>query len=94
MDWDRRIKHDRGCELAGIEEQIVDLYLVAPTSILSIVEIGILLSLKARKASLLVFKDSSWRLESRAVWIKLGDANTEFFQNFASARRNGNSIWG
>ena len=28
-----------------------------------------------------------------AVWIALGDANTKFFQQYASARRNVNAIW-
>ena len=76
------MNHDRGCELALIEENIVDLFLSTPTGVLSGDEAWLLAKLKA----LLDFDASSWRLKSRAVWITQGDANTKLFQNFASSR--------
>lgn len=37
--------------------------------------------------------EESWRLKSRALWLKAGDNNTRYFQNYANQRRLNNSIW-
>ena len=52
-----------------------------------------LAGLKNHKENILALEVASWRLKSKAVWIVLGDANTKFFQKYASARRNVNAIW-
>ena len=70
--WECRMKHDQGCELALIEEQIVDLFLSAPTGVLSGDEARLLAKLKVHKVALLDFDASSWRLKSRAVWNTQG----------------------
>jgi hypothetical protein len=41
----------------------------------------------------LLAEESKWRLKSRAIWIREGDNNTNFFHKFASYRRIVNSIW-
>ena len=46
-----------------------------------------------QKEKILELEATSWRLKSRAVWISLGDANTIFFSEYASARKNVNAIW-
>eukprot|EP00253_Pinus_taeda_P031661 PITA_31661 len=46
-----------------------------------------------RKKELLHKEDLTWRLKSRALWLKEGDRNTKFFHSFANARRKLNSIW-
>jgi hypothetical protein len=38
-------------------------------------------------------EEELWRIRSRAVWLKCGDKNTNFFHNFASFERNKNHIW-
>jgi hypothetical protein len=38
-------------------------------------------------------EEQEWRQKSRAVWIKDGDNNTQFFHQFTNYRRNHNSIW-
>lgn len=42
---------------------------------------------------LLLKEEASWRLKSRAIWLREGDRNSKFFHNFANARRRKNSIW-
>eukprot|EP00253_Pinus_taeda_P024733 PITA_24733 len=49
--------------------------------------------LEKRKHMLLLREEASWRLKSRALWLREGDRNTKFFHNFANARRRKNSIW-
>jgi hypothetical protein len=51
------------------------------------------LSLEKRKVELLKFEEESWRLKSRAIWLKSGDKNTKFFHKFVENRRNFNTIW-
>eukprot|EP00253_Pinus_taeda_P017096 PITA_17096 len=34
-----------------------------------------------------------WRLKSRAIWLKAGDENTNFFHNYAKGIKSANTIW-
>ena len=68
-DWEHRMKHDRCSELVSIETTIANLFLLAPTRILSYEDTELLLELKACKEKLLAFEASTWRLKSWAVWI-------------------------
>jgi hypothetical protein len=52
-----------------------------------------LLKLEERRNRLLKEKEDTWRLKSRATWLKSGDENTKFFQAYAKGRRCINSIW-
>lgn len=42
---------------------------------------------------ILNIEEATWRLKSRATWVKCGDNNSIFFHNFANERRVTNSIW-
>ena len=49
--------------------------------------------MEGRRNNLLLDKEETWRLKSRATWMESGDDNTKLFHAYASARRNSNSIW-
>lgn len=49
--------------------------------------------LQRKKCKILEQEEASWRLKSRAIWLKEGDGNSKFFHRFASSRREKNSIW-
>eukprot|EP00253_Pinus_taeda_P002123 PITA_02123 len=52
-----------------------------------------LIALELQKDQILKEKEESWRLKSRAIWLKAGDENTKFYQNFAKRRKISNTIW-
>lgn len=49
--------------------------------------------MELRKGELLLHEEQTWRLRSRAIWIKEGYKNTGFFHKYASSRKNVNAIW-
>jgi len=49
--------------------------------------------LEEERNKLLLVEEEIWRQRSRAIWIKSGDQNTNFFQHFTSFRRNSKHIW-
>jgi len=46
-----------------------------------------------KKQKILAAEESTWRLKSRAIWLKEGDKNTNYFHRFANKRRHANMIW-
>ena len=92
-NWEHWLKQDLYNEFVSIENCIAELFLLAPTGILSLKYVKQLTELKARKEELLDFEALYWTRKSWAVWIEQGDVNTMIFQNFSSARHNGNVIW-
>ena len=73
------MKHDRYSEFVLIENCIAEIFLLAPTGILSLKYVKQLTELKARKEELLDFEALYWTRKSWAVWIEQGDVNTMFF---------------
>jgi hypothetical protein len=49
--------------------------------------------LESLRAAILREEEFSWRLRSRATWLKLGDTNSSYFHKVASFNRNKKSIW-
>jgi len=52
-----------------------------------------LLKLEERRNKLLKEKEETWRLKSRATWLKSGDENNFFFQDYEKGMKCSNSIW-
>lgn len=52
-----------------------------------------LIELENQKVRILKEREESVRLRSRAIWLKIGDDNTRFFQNYAKGRKVSNTIW-
>jgi len=52
-----------------------------------------LIELENKRARILKEREETWRLKSRTIWLKVGDENTRYFQNFAKGRKASNTIW-
>lgn len=49
--------------------------------------------LEGRHDTLLLDKEETWRLKSRAIWLACGDENAKFFHAYARGRKAVNTIW-
>eukprot|EP00253_Pinus_taeda_P017475 PITA_17475 len=49
--------------------------------------------LERSKHNLLAIEEATWRLKSKAIWLKEGDKNAKFFHRYTNKRRETNSIW-
>lgn len=52
-----------------------------------------LVKLETEKIHLLRQKEETWRVKSGVIWLKVGDENSKFFQQYAMGRKIINTIW-
>ena len=50
-------------------------------------------TLEGRRVTLLLEREETWRLKSRATWLDCGDDNTKFFHAYARGRKATNTVW-
>jgi len=50
-------------------------------------------SLYTMRGKILKDREEVWRLRSRAIWMKDGDANAKFYHKFSNGRKAINTIW-
>lgn len=83
---------DTALQLAIVNELILQLETAQEDRPLSLAELDLLRRLKARSVGLALIEKSRIRQRSRLTYIRLGDANTKFFQLRANARSRKNYI--
>lgn len=44
-------------------------------------------SLECRKRQILLIQETTWRLKSKALWLREGDINTKYFHRCANQRK-------
>eukprot|EP00253_Pinus_taeda_P022290 PITA_22290 len=92
-EWQtQKIKNDRRV-LSSIQSELESLLSSSSWSSMSFDKKNKIRVLTMRKNDLLLKEEITWRLKSRALWLKEGDRNSKFFHSFANARRKSNSIW-
>lgn len=52
-----------------------------------------LTTLITKSRNILKEREETWRLRSKAIWLKEGDDNSKFFHKFANGRKAINTIW-
>jgi len=50
-------------------------------------------ALEQRRSGLLIEKEATWRLKSRALWFSKGDENSKLFYLYANHKKNINIVW-
>ena len=52
-----------------------------------------LVNLQGKRNTIVLDKEETWILKSRAIWFECGDENTNFFHSYARGRKALNTIW-
>eukprot|EP00253_Pinus_taeda_P006521 PITA_06521 len=91
--WERKKQEEWRKDLATIEEELKVLHKQVTIHSLPPIVREKIHALELGKKKILQIRETTWRLKSRALWIKEGDKNTKFFHRFSNHRRKLNTIW-
>jgi hypothetical protein len=69
-----------------LELKIDNIFSGCPSQIFSMEDREHLVFLENHKMEILILEEETWRLRSRATWLKSGDKNTNFFHKFVEQR--------
>lgn len=91
--WVKERKQKYEDKLVKIKVELTQLESLGLTSYTSLQTKEQLINLEKENIKLLRRAEETWCLNSRAIWLKSGDENTKFFQQYARGRRGINTIW-
>jgi len=93
INWAREKHALETSQLTNIEAELSSLLDERNLGFISAEKKVCLIELENKKANILKECEEYQRLRSRAIWLKAGDDNTRFFQNYAKGRKVYNTIW-
>ena len=91
-EWERKKNCERKLQILEINEEISNI-LHEDSGLVTASNVDKLKCLQVRKGKYWAHEVTTHKLKSRVQWISEGDANTQFFNSHASARRNSKAIW-
>lgn len=92
IDWARRKNAKEEHTLGDIENQLATLTDEQGRGYTSITAKLHLVNLETQRLKILLDREETWRLRSKAIWLQAGDGNTKFFHKFANGRKSSNII--
>eukprot|EP00253_Pinus_taeda_P006377 PITA_06377 len=93
INWAKDKQKRENAQLTHIKAELSSLLDDRKLGFISGDEKARLIELENQKVQILKLREESQRLRSRAIWLKVGDDSTRFFQNYAKGRKVTNTIW-
>ena len=92
-EWAVAKRNREDAELKNVEADLLMIYEGEGGGLSTQESKEVLSRLEGRRNTLILEKEESWRLKSRAIWLECGDDNSKFFHAYARGRKVANTIW-